>query len=280
MKLYKKNINGNDIQIADYPGVKGPIVAIHGLTGTHKNMHYYAEKFKGEYRFIAVDLRGRGNSAETDPEPSIFKHVEDILGLIKELNIESPILLGHSMGAFISSIVASKLETVKAVVLLDGAAKMSNHQQAIVKPSLARLSKEYQSQEHYVEEIKALYSKLGITWNQTLQETVEYEVGPVGNHWENKSTESRILADFESFYLYNPKEVCSKIYCPVLLVYAKGEIGTMPPLFYLSDYEETQEYTKNITTVISDCNHYTMVFENRSDINQSIEEFLQKEVNN
>ena len=79
MEFYTVNINGNEIQLADYPGDKGTIIAIHGLTGTHKNMHYYAEKFKGTYRFIAVDLRGRGNSAETDAEPSIFKHAEDII---------------------------------------------------------------------------------------------------------------------------------------------------------------------------------------------------------
>ena len=280
MEQYKKTINSKEIQITDYPGEKGTILAIHGLTGNHKNMHYYAEKFKGEYRFIAVDLRGRGNSAETDPEPSIFKHAEDILGLIKELNIENPILLGYSMGAFISAIVASKLSSVKAVVLLDGAAKMSDHQQAIVKPSLGRLSKEYESKEQYVEEIKRIYSNLGITWNDTLQNTVEYEVGPVTDHWENKSTESRILADFESFYQFDPKEVCSKITCPVLLVYAKGNIGSMPPLFYLKDYEETQTYTKNFETVISDCNHYTMVFENRTEINDSIESFLKKNERN
>ncbi|MFD6439491.1 alpha/beta fold hydrolase [Peribacillus sp. NPDC060186] len=278
MELYKKTINGYEIQIADYPGEKGPILAIHGLTGTHKNMHYYAERFKGEYRFIAVDLRGRGGSAETDLEPSIFKHAEDILGLIKELKIENPILLGHSMGAFISSIVASKLDSVKAVVLLDRAAKMSDHQQAIVKPSLGRLSKEYQSKEHYVEEIKGIYSNLGITWNEIMQETVEYEVEPVVEHWENKSTESNILADFESFYQYDPKEVCSKISCPLLLVYAAGDIGKMPPLFYLSDYEETQAGAQSIETVISDCNHYTMVFENREDINGYVDSFFKKVV--
>jgi len=276
MKLYKKIINGKEMQIADYPGEKGPIVAIHGLTGTHKNMHYYAEKFKGDYRFIAVDLRGRGNSSETDLEPSIFRHAEDILGLIQELKLENPILLGHSMGAFISSIVASKLDSVKAVVLLDGAAKMSEHQQSIVKPSLGRLSKQYKSKEHYVDEIKRIYINLGILWNETLQATVEYEVGPVGDHWENKSTESRIVADFESFYQYDPTETCSKITCPVLLVYAKGNIGSMPPLFYLSDYAETQSATKQIETVISDCNHYTMVFENREDIQDYIESFFKK----
>ena len=77
-------------------------------------------------------------------------------------------------------------------------------------------------------------------------------------------------------YTFSPKEICSQIECPVLLVYAEGNIGSMPPLFYITDYEETQQYTKQIETVVSDCNHYTMVFENREDINGYIEDFLNK----
>jgi esterase len=276
MEFYTVNINGNDIQLADYPGESGTIIAIHGLTGTHKNMHYYAEKFKGSYRFIAVDIRGRGNSAETDAESSIFKHAEDILGLIKELKIDNPILLGYSMGAFIAAIVASKLKTTKAVILLDGAANASEHQRNIVQPSLGRLSRAYRSKEHYVAEIQKIYTNLGVKWNDVLQNTVEYEVRPVDNHWENKSDESRIIADFESFFTFDPEKICSQIDCPVLLVYAAGNIGSMPPLFYLTDYEQTRQSTKLIETVISDCNHYTMVFENRDDINDYIQDFLNK----
>lgn len=273
MELYKVQVNGRAIQVADYPGEKGPIIAIHGLTGTHKNMHYYAEHLKGDYRFIAVDLRGRGSSDETDTEPSIFKHAEDIEGLLKELSIENPILLGYSMGAFIAAIVASR-NRVQKVILLDGAAKATEHQRGIVQPSMGRISRHFDSQAHYVEEIRKIYANLGVEWTDVLQDTVEYEVGQVGDHWENKSTEANILADFNSFYTFDPKEVAPKIDCPVLLVYAKGEIGPMPPLFYLEHYEETQQYTKDLTTVISDCNHYTMVFENRPDINGFIDQFL------
>lgn len=274
MELYKVNVNGNEIQVADYPGEKGPIIAIHGLTGTHKNMHYYAEQFKGQYRFISVDLRGRGNSAAADSDTTIFKHAEDIIGLIKALDIENPILLGYSMGAFISAIVASRLKSVQSVILLDGAAKTSEHQRAIVQPSLARISRTFDSKQQYTEEIKKIYAKLGIQWNDILQQTAEYEVGQEDGHWENKSTESQIVADFDSFYSFSPKDICSQIDCPVLLVYAEGNIGSMPPLFYLADYEETQQNTKDIKTTVSDCNHYTMVFEKREDILQAIDEFL------
>jgi pimeloyl-ACP methyl ester carboxylesterase len=276
MKTYQKTINGKEMQIADYEGKGGTIVAIHGLTGTHKNMRYYANKFKGDYRFVAMDLRGRGNSAALDPVPSIYNHAEDILALIQELDIQNSILLGHSMGAFISAIVASKLDSVKGVILLDGAAEMSNHQRDIVKPSLARLSKKYSTKEQYLEEVKNIYQNLGVTWNKELADTTLYEVEPVGDHWASISNEGKILADFESFYSFDPKKVCSSIGCPVLLVYAKSKIGEMPPLFYLGDYDKTVKSIEEIQTVISDCNHYTMVFENREDINGFIVEFLQK----
>lgn len=276
MDFYKVNVNGNDIQVADYPGEKGPILAIHGLTGNHKNMHYYAEKLKGDYRFIAVDLRGRGNSSMADADTSIYRHAEDMIGLIQELKLDNPILLGYSMGAFISAIVASRLKTVQALILLDGAAKSSEHQRGIIQPSLGRLSRHFDSKEHYAEEIKKIYANLGIEWTDVLQDTAEYEVGPAGRHWENKADESRIIADFESFYAFDPAAVGKDIECPTLLVYAEGNIDSMPPLFHLEDYKETQASIQNIKTVVSDCNHYTMVFEQRDDIQIALDAFLKE----
>lgn len=267
-------LNGKSIFFKEEPGTKGTIIAIHGLTGSHKNMVHYARHLKGDYRVISVDLRGRGNSSELAKMPTLFEHANDILQLIEKLEIEEPILLGHSMGAFISSIVASKLPSTKAVILLDGAASMSEHQDAIVQPSLGRLSKEYTSEEHYVEEIKTIYAKLGVTWSDDVQDCVEYEVGNAGDHWENRSDEAGIRADWKSFYEYNPNDICSKIQCPVLLVYAKGANGALPPLFRLGDYDTTLAVTPNIKLYESDCNHYTMVFEKRPDILSAIDAFL------
>jgi esterase len=276
MKMYVKELGNRSIQIADYPGTKGTIIAIHGLTGNHKQMHYYAEMLKGDYRVIAVDLRGRGNSSETDEQPSLFKHAEDIIALIHELDIENPILMGYSMGAFISAVVASKLKQVKGLILLDGAATSTQQQRDIVQPSLGRLSKEYESKESYVAELKEIYSRLGVKWTDHLQSVAEYEIHEVDGHWENKSSESSILADFNSFYSFVPKEVCSQISCHTLLVHASGRIGQFPPLFYKEAYDDTKKYTANIETIVSECNHYTMVFENREEINQAIKTFLRK----
>lgn len=274
MEFYKVTVDGNDIQVADYPGVKEAIIVIHGLTGNYRNLHYLIERFKGDYRIIAVDLRGRGNSSALDPEPSIFKHADDIIGLIKELKIDSPILVGYSMGAFISAIVASRLNFVKGVVLLDGAAETSDHQRAIVEPSLGRISRTYESKEKYVSEIQKIYENLGITWSDELAETAAYEVEEKNGLWVHKSDEAGIRADFDSFRSFQPEEVGTKIDCPVLLVYASGAIGPMPPLFLMAHYDKTKAVIRNLKVIETDSNHYTLVFEERTEVAEAIEEFL------
>ncbi|KSU83538.1 Pimeloyl-ACP methyl ester carboxylesterase [Fictibacillus enclensis] len=276
MQLKQLSLGTRTMQYADYPGSKGTIIAIHGLTGNHKQMHYYAEKLKGDYRVIAVDLRGRGNSSAADENTSLFQHAEDIITLIKELKIEEPLLLGYSMGAFISAVVASEMEDVKGVILLDGAAACTQQQRDIVQPSLSRLSKTYETQEQYIKELKEIYGRLGVTWTDHLKSVAEYETHEVNGHWENKSSEVAIESDFNSFYSFVPEEICSKVTCPVLLVHASGAIGTFPPLFYAEAYDETRKHIEDLENVTSDCNHYTMVFENREEINKAILTFLTK----
>jgi pimeloyl-ACP methyl ester carboxylesterase len=272
--MYKVELEGRYFQIVDYPGEKGTIIALHGLTGTHKNMLHYAQNLQGDYRFIACDLRGRGDSSGMDDVPSIFSHAEDIEELISILGIKDPILLGHSMGAFISAIVASELPSVKGLVLLDGAARMSGRQHEIVRPSLGRLRKTYESKRAYVEELKQLYKRLGIKWTDAVQEIVEYEIHGTGNGWMHKSANENIEEDFASFDFFNPIEVMGKIACKTLLIQADGRIGSFPPFFTDIDYEETKKHTSKLTTFNSDSNHYTMVFEKRDDILDAIREFL------
>ncbi|MCM3709484.1 alpha/beta fold hydrolase [Sporosarcina luteola] len=273
-RQYKVELEGRYLQIVDYPGEKGTIIALHGLTGTHKNMLHYAQSLQGDYRVIACDLRGRGDSSEMGDVPSIFSHAEDIKELMAVMGIKNPILLGHSMGAFISAIVASELPSVKGLVLLDGAARMSGRQHDIVKPSLGRLRKTYESKRAYIEELRQLYKRLGIKWTDAVQEIVEYEIHGTGNGWMHKSANENIEDDFASFDFFNPIEVMGKIACKTLLIQADGGIGQFPPFFTDADYVETKKHTSKLTTFNSDSNHYTMVFEKQEDILDEIRKFL------
>ncbi|WP_277585097.1 alpha/beta fold hydrolase [Psychrobacillus antarcticus] len=276
MQYRSIEVNGGTLAYADYEGTQGVIIGIHGLTGNSKQLHYYAELLKGDYRFISVDLRGRGNSSEATEYTGIEQHTQDIISLIDALNIQNPILMGYSMGGFIMSNVASKRDDVKGLILLDGAATCTDHQRKIVEPSLGRISKHYETPEAYLEEIKRIYSNLGVVWDEHMESVGRYELTEVDGHWENKSDETKIRQDFQSFYDYKPAEVFPGVECPVLLVHSTGEIGTMPALFLAESYIETQQYAKNIHKITTDSNHYTLVFAERNDVNPTIKEFVQK----
>lgn len=269
-------VNGSEIFYVDYPGEKGTIVGVHGLTGNHKQLHYYAELLKGEYRFISVDLKGRGKSAPATDNTGIEQHTEDIIALLDSLNIENPILMGYSMGAFIMGNVASKHPDVKGVILLDGAVRATEHQRALIEPSLGRLSKHFETPEAYIEEIKGIYGRIGVQWTEHLESIGRYEIHEVDGHFEAISDEQKIRQDLESFYEYNPKSVFEKVQCPVLLVHSEGGIGANAALFLAEHYSETLVYTKTIEKITSPSNHYTLVFAERPEVNQGIQQFLKK----
>ena len=65
----------------------------------------------------------------------------NLLDLIATLEIERPILLGYSMGAYISAIAASRLANTESLILLDGAGLADESTRQLVLPSLERLKK-------------------------------------------------------------------------------------------------------------------------------------------
>ncbi|WIV12292.1 alpha/beta hydrolase [Proteiniborus sp. MB09-C3] len=277
MNIQNETINTKrKLKVIDYPGEKGPIIALHGLTGNYLQLRHYVESLNQEYRVITLDFRGRGDSDSAENPSSIFEHANDIRNLIEEMKLDSPILMGYSMGGFVSSIVASIGIPIKALILLDGAATMSEHQIPIVEPTFGRLSKHYFSKEDYVATVTSSYMNMGIGITQELIKNVGYEVENKGDYWGNKSCERTIRQDWKSFWEFDINSIGTKINCPTLLVEATGNIGNNPPLFIPESYVNTKKSIRNLKIEISEASHYTMVFEKREDINKFIHDFLNK----
>lgn len=270
-------VNGTELYYYDSQNEGDVVVAVHGLTGNHLQMYNYKNLLASSYRFISVDLKGRGNSSAAPINTSIEQHTLDILALLDALNIQNPILIGYSMGAFIMSNVASRRDDVKALILLDGAAKcVESYQGKIVEPSLGRISKIYPTLDAYFDEVKGIYNILGVEWSQELEDIARYEIQQTDDGWTHRSDELKIRQDCSSFYVYKPEEVFKTIECPILLIHSQGSIGQMPPLFVNESYAQTMETAKNIEKFDSDSNHYTLVFEERPEVNKAIMNFLEK----
>jgi pimeloyl-ACP methyl ester carboxylesterase len=98
-----------------------PIVAIHGITANSQAWRAVAQELAPEVSVLAVDLRGRGQSAGLPGPYGLAAHARDLLAVLDHLGLEQAVLVGHSLGAYIAvRFAAEHPERVTALVLVDG----------------------------------------------------------------------------------------------------------------------------------------------------------------
>lgn len=94
------------------------IIFIHGLATYLPSWQKNIEVLKKHYRCIAIDLPGYGRSSKSLYPPTMSFYADVINQLTNQLNLESVILAGHSMGAQVSITTALKYPgKVEALIL-------------------------------------------------------------------------------------------------------------------------------------------------------------------
>ena len=96
-----------------------PFVILHGLFGNSDNWQTHAKKIASYYRVILVDQRNHGHSDWHDD--FTYEHLADDLEcLIKHLNIDKFILMGHSMGGKTAMYYSQKYkERLTKMIIVD-----------------------------------------------------------------------------------------------------------------------------------------------------------------
>ncbi len=87
-------------------GTGRPVVAVHGLPGSSRDFRYLAPALSGRVRFIRVDIPGYGASPPRENCRSPMERSRFVLDAIDALELEAPIVAGHSMGGVLSVAVA------------------------------------------------------------------------------------------------------------------------------------------------------------------------------
>ena len=98
------------------------IVMLHGWGQNMEMMRPLAFKLindkniKNNYRITILDLPGFGASTEPDMDTDVFSYTKLIEDFLKTLNIENPIMVGHSFGGRLSIIYASRNKTQSVIL--------------------------------------------------------------------------------------------------------------------------------------------------------------------
>ena len=97
-----------------------PVLALHGWLDNAASFTRLGPLLTG-CRVIAIDQRGHGMTDHLGRPYHIWDGVPDVIGILDALGWEQAILLGHSMGAAVATLVASAYpDRVQALWLVEG----------------------------------------------------------------------------------------------------------------------------------------------------------------
>jgi N-formylmaleamate deformylase len=95
------------LHVLDYGGDRRPLLVLPGITSPAVTWDFIVRELRDLVRPIVLDIRGRGLS-DTGPSYAVEDYVADVEAVAGALDLQAPLLLGHSMGARIASYAAAR----------------------------------------------------------------------------------------------------------------------------------------------------------------------------
>lgn len=107
-----------------------PLVLLHAFPLPSELWRSQLETLSQEFRVIAPDLPGFGNSPDFADDPSIDHMANSVMALLQQLHIEEPIILGGlSMGGYTALAFARLFpESLRALILCDTRAEADTNE--------------------------------------------------------------------------------------------------------------------------------------------------------
>ncbi|MGH9113880.1 MAG: alpha/beta fold hydrolase, partial [Acidimicrobiales bacterium] len=98
-----------------------PIVAVPGLSSNASFYVGVAERLAGRRSLLSVDLRGRGHSPKPAEGYGMAAHADDLVETMDVEGVGRAVVVGHSMGAGVATVLAHRHpDRCAGVVLFDG----------------------------------------------------------------------------------------------------------------------------------------------------------------
>jgi pimeloyl-ACP methyl ester carboxylesterase len=134
----KTLINSINIAYSDQ-GTGTPLIFLHAFPLNRTMWHPQEETLSGQCRVVTVDLRGHGESDAPLWRFTLEQYADDVAGLMDHLSIQRAVLVGLSMGGYVSFAFYRKYaERVRGLVLADTRAQADSEEARIGRFNLAQ----------------------------------------------------------------------------------------------------------------------------------------------
>jgi pimeloyl-ACP methyl ester carboxylesterase len=270
---------GVELQAAIWEGSGRTVVCVHGLTANCRCWDVVAAGLAPAHRVISYDLRGRGLSEKPASGYSEAIHVHDLNALITDLGLQKPVLMGHSLGAYISLGLAAEMPgVVGGLILVDGGGDLPQSQWdkigTAIRPSLQRLGQRYDSVEACIAAMSAL--PVFTPWSPALEAYFRYDLEPVAGGFQSRVNLAHIQEEMANKRQTGAAPFYGRLTCPVLILRATD--GLLAPDDILLPQSAVDRMLAEIADSrcmsLSGTNHYSILWQPNAQRDKAIADFL------
>lgn len=271
-------VNGITLSYREWAGRGKTIICLPSFAAHKGSFDRLGAALAPDYRVIAMDLRGRGDSDKPEEGYGFAYHVSDILALTRQLGIETFSIVGHSFGATVGTYLASiRPSLVDAIVLLEGGADPTERVLEAIRPSLVHLESPYPSMEVYLEAMRAM-PFYGRQWGEMLEHYLREDVYLLEDGAVQPKASARGLhRDLDLHFLYSMCLHFPAMSCPALFVRA-GEGLIDARRGHIFTEAETDAIVRWIPKGrrldVAGVNHFTLLLNDHSPLLAPVSAFL------
>ncbi len=195
-----------------------PLVLVHGFTDTALYFTRTAEALCGDYDVVAYDARGHGLSTRLKQAGGRFDddvRVGDLLEVVRQLDLDRPALIGHSMGAATIGRAAAEHQTLARAIVLEDPAWW--------EPTNDQITLEQDTRSAHISAWRTWVAHIqNMSWDEALAQRATEE--PQWNQIDlETSLQARRQFDLDLFEPFLPvrsewRSVVARWMCPALLM--------------------------------------------------------------
>jgi pimeloyl-ACP methyl ester carboxylesterase len=255
----------------------GVVLALHGIAASHLAWASVARELSATTSacLLAPDLRGRGLSTPLPGPYGIGAHIDDLVAVLDFVGVDSVLVAGHSMGAYVAArLAAEHPDRVSGLVLIDGGLPVPvppEHDpddvlHAVVGPSLARLGVTFARPEDYLL-MWRMHPAFAGPWDDDVEAYLTYDM--VEAHDDERpdavrstTSSTAVHADGIELLLDDvTRNALEHVTAPVrLLVAERGVLDDDNPLLPRTVVDEFREQRPDARIeLVGDTNHYNIL---------------------
>jgi pimeloyl-ACP methyl ester carboxylesterase len=222
-------LHGLRFHYRDWGGSGRPLVLLHGLASTGRIWDLMAPQLAGDFRVVALDQRGHGETDKPDTGYDFPSIVGDLVSFVQALALDHPIVVGHSWGGNVAlHYGATHPDEPAGLVLVDGGflemraepgMTWETARERLTPPDLAGTPRE--------ELVEKAADWLAPVWGSEVEPILlaNFEIDDQ-DHIHPRLSLDRHMQVVRALWEQKPSDLYPRVCCPVLIVPAR------PPALY------------------------------------------------